>query len=464
MTYQAFLDRKRRSVAPVGHPHVEPGDVHPALFDWQAAIVAWAARAGRAAVFADCGLGKTFMQLEWARLSADRTLILAPLSVARQTSREAAKIDQEVRYVRHGDEVTGPGVWITNYEMAHHFDADAFGAVVLDESSILKNVDGRTRQRLTRQLAGVRYRLACTATPAPNDVAELCNHAEFLGILPRNEMLAAYFVHDEVGWRLKGHAAGPMHEWMAQWAVALRSPADLGWDGTSHILPPLDVIPELVDVEIEAEGQLFPTDLGGIGGRSKVRRSTLNARVERAAELASRPGQWIVWCGLNDEAAAVTKAVDGAVNVDGAMDPERKAELIEAFQDGQVRVLVTKPSIAGFGMNFQNCHQMVFVGLSDSYEAYYQAIRRCYRFGQTEPVTVHIVVSELEQQIVANVARKEHEASITTTELIRFSHVRKGQDAPRIDPDPIDLDDGTSALRRGRRSRRMLATASRRLV
>ena len=422
--YQAFLQSKKRDVRNEGST-VQASQIHPMLFEWQAEIVRWAVGRGRAAIFGDCGLGKTFMQLEWARLSADRALIIAPLSVARQTQREAAKIDLMASYVRDPDDVVSDGIYVTNYEMAHHFDPALFGAVVLDESSILKNVSGPTRRRLTEQFCHTPAKLACTATPAPNDVAELCNHAEFLGILPRNEMLAAFFVHDEIGWRLKGHASEPMHEWMAKWAIALRRPSDLGWPDESYDLPPMHVYAEIVEVDIEAEGQLFATELGGVGGRSKVRRSTLDDRVARAIELVSGKGQWIVWCGLNDEAHAIARAVDGAVNVEGSSDADDKAEALEAFQDGTIRVLVTKPQIAGFGMNFQQCHQMVFVGLSDSYEAYYQAVRRCWRFGQTEPVSVHVVVSTLERQIVDNVRRKETEASSTTDALIRYSPVRK---------------------------------------
>lgn len=447
--YAAFLAAKRNTANPVG-PLVQPDAVHPMLHDWQADIVTWAVRQGRAAIFADCGLGKTFMQLEWARLTAARTLILAPLSVARQTVREAAKLGIEARYVRTGNQVTGDGVWVTNYEMADQFDPAAFGAVVLDESSILKNVEGRTRQQLTASLAQVPYRLACTATPAPNDVTELCNHAEFLGVMPRNEMLAAYFVHDEVGWRPKGHAIGPMYQWMSTWSVAMRKPSDAGYPDDGYNLPPLNIHAEVIDVRIEADGQLFATELGGIGGRSKVRRATLDDRCERAAALCAAAGQWIVWCGLNDEADTIAKGVEGAVNVEGSWSADDKAAALEGFQDGSIRVLVTKPSIAGFGMNFQQCHQMVFVGMSDSYEAYYQAIRRCYRFGQTQPVEVHVVVSRLETQIVENVRRKETDAVITSAELVRYSPIRK----------EIDVDG--SPLHHRRIARRMLASTTRR--
>jgi len=456
-SYAEFLASKRRDVNPQG-AQIEPGDVSPVLFDWQREVVHWAVNRGRAALFEDCGLGKTFQQLEWARLSAVRALILAPLSVARQTSREAEKLGTEATYVRHPDEVNGPGIFVTNYEMAHLFPADLFGAIVLDESSILKNVEGSTRRKLTEQFASVPARLACTATPAPNDVAELCNHAEFLGIMPRNEMLAAFFVHDEVGWRIKGHATVPMYEWMAQWAVAMTKPSDIGYPDDGYQLPELTITPQVVQVDIDPGDQLFATDLGGVGGRAKVRRVTLAARCELAAELANSNGdQWIIWCGLNDEADRITKAVTGAVNVDGSMAPEDKAHALEAFQDGAIRVLVTKPAIAGFGMNFQQCHRMAFVGLSDSYEAYYQAIRRCYRFGQTEPVDVHIVVSELERQIVDNVARKETEAAITTAELVKFSPLAKetpnGIEGPEHRP---------AAVRGGGRTRRMLASTARR--
>lgn len=424
MSYAEFLAAKTRRAGRVGRD-VTTLDVHPMLHEWQAEAVVWAVGTGRCALFWDCGLGKTFAQIEWARLSAETSLILAPLSVARQTVREARKLDINVRYVRSAQDVDGPGIWITNYEMAQHFDPTMFGAVVLDESSILKNVDGRTRQALTDQFSVVPLRLACTATPAPNDVAELTNHAAFLGVMSRPEMLSAFFVNDEKDWRLKGHAAEPMFRWMSTWAMALRKPSDLGYPDDEYELPPLRIIPEIVDVAVAADDQLFPTDLGGVGGRAAVRRETMSARVERAAELANRPGQWIVWCGLNDEASSVAAAIDGAVNVEGSWTPDAKAEALESFQDGKTRVLVTKTSIAGFGMNFQNAHQMIFLGLSDSYEAYYQAIRRCYRFGQTEPVDAHVVVSGIEQQIAVNVARKEREASEVVGRLVHHMNASR---------------------------------------
>lgn len=423
MKYGDFLARKERRTQAVG-VDVDPAELHPLLHDFQRDGAAWAIRTGRAALFWDCGLGKTFVQCEWARHSAEKALIVAPLSVARQTVREAQAIDQEVRYARRGEDANDHGLWITNYEMVEHFDPSEFGAVVLDESAILKSIDGKVRTRLIDSFRSIPRRLACTATPAPNDTAELANHAEFLGAMSRPEMLAAYFVNDEREWRLKGHAAGPMYRWMASWAQALRRPSDLGYSDEGFDLPELRIIAEPVNVEMAPDDQLFATDLGGIGGRSKVRRETLAARVERAASLAAGGEQWIVWCGLNDEARALAE-IDGAVNVEGSWSPDQKAEALEAFQDGEIRVLVTKPSIAGFGMNFQNCSRMAFVGLSDSYESYYQAIRRSWRFGQTEPVEAHIVVSELEMGIVENVRRKELEASRMTDELIEAQSARR---------------------------------------
>jgi len=425
-TYAEFLAAKARRHRSPGID-IDPDSIHPMLHDWQRRIVTTSLSRGRGAVFADTGLGKTVMQVEWSRHIAPSALIIAPLSVARQTVREATKIDADVRYVRRPEDVTPGSVSITNYELAHHFDPTMFDAVALDESSILKNFTGSMRNSLIKQWQNTPFRSSWSATPAPNDVTELCNQAEFLGVMPRNEMLAAYFVHDDDGWRLKGHAADPMFRWMATWAIAARRPSDVGGDDSPYQLPPLTIEPVTVAVEIEQDGQLFATDLGGVGGRAAVRRSTLGARVEAAGNLASQRGQWIAWCGLNDEAERLAADIDGAVNVHGTMTPDEKADAFEAFQDGEIRVLVTKPSIAGMGMNFQNCHRMVFVGLSDSWESYYQSIRRCWRFGQTRPVEAYVVVSELEQQIVNNVRRKEREVADWVDLLVH--HMNKEQAA-----------------------------------
>lgn len=423
--YAEMLARKRRRTYDSG-VEVDPSQVHSSLFDFQRAVTVWALRKGRAAIFASTGLGKTRMQVEWARLCGQRTLIVAPLSVARQTVREAAVLGVEVTYARSQADAS-PGITITNYEMVDRFDVATFGAVVLDESSRLKHETSKTRQVFTDLFRHTPMRLCCTATPAPNDVTELVNHAEFLGHMSRVEMLASYFVHDEDGWRLRGHAADPMYRWMSGWAVALRRPSDLGFDDDDEFtLPPLNITPEVVDVTVDQPGQLFATDIGGVGGRARVRRDTLDRRVDRAVALVeSMPGeQWIVWCGLNAEADAVAAAVDGAVNVPGSWSPEAKAEAFESFQDGSIRVLVSKPSIAGWGMNFQQCSRMVFVGVNDSWESYHQSIRRCWRYGQTRPVDVHVVVSGLEMQIVDNLRRKEAEVETWTDGLILHSRAQ----------------------------------------
>ena len=319
------------------------------------------------------------------------------------------------------DDITDDGLWITNFEMVPHFDPSLLRSVVLDEASILKNSDGKTRAMLIRHFADVPYRLACTATPAPNDPEELTNQAEFLGHMTRTHMLAAYFVHDQDGWRLKGHARRPMLQWMSTWAVAIRKPSDVGGDDTGYDLPGLDIVPEVVPYDVVPEGQLFATDLGGVGGRAKVRRETLDARVQRAVDLvAAEPDEpWLLWCGLNDEADELARRIPGAVNVHGSLTPDEKAAHLLGFADGTIRTLITKPSLASFGLNWQHCARMAFVGLSDSYEAYYQAIRRCYRYGQTRVVRAHIITSDLESQIAANVARKEREATHLSAELVR---------------------------------------------
>lgn len=418
--YAEFLETKGITVSSVGP--TEPGDTHPMLFPFQRDLVRWAVRKGRAALFADTGLGKTLMQLEWARLIGETTLIVAPLSVARQTAREAERIGLDVVYSRDG---TVHPLTITNYEMVGHFNAADFGAVVLDESSILKALDGKTRRMLTEMFAATPYRLACTATPAPNDIAELGNHAEFLGIMPHHEMLSAFFVHgsagpgEKDGWRLKGHASDAFFRWLASWGMAVRRPSDLGYEDDGFALPPLTIRPEFIPSDYVPEGQLFFGGLKGVTDRAQVRKATIEGRVDRVAGIVNASDeQWIVWHGLNAEGDALADAIPGAVMVEGSQSPEDKATALEAFQDGAYRVLITKPSIAGFGMNFQNAHRMAFVGLSDSWESYYQSIRRCWRFGQKEPVEAVVVLSDAEAAIYENVMHKEREALEMQDKLI----------------------------------------------
>lgn len=415
--YATFLASKAIVTSSVGRD-VADADIHPFLFPFQRTLTRWAVRKGRCALFADTGLGKTFMQLEWARITGQRTLIVAPLSVARQTIGEAAKLGIPVTYVRSQSQV-GDAITITNYEMVGEFDPAAFGAVVLDESSILKGLDGKTRAKLTAMFSMTPYRLCCTATPAPNDIAEIANHAEFLGIMSRADMLATFFVHDDEGWRLKGHAEQPFYRWLASWGMSVRLPSDLGFSDDGYVLPLLTIEPLWVETGYKPEGMLFSTGLKGVGDRARVRKGTASERVSAAAALVNADTeQWIVWCGLNTEADALAAAIPGAVNVQGSDSPDEKASAIEAFQDGRIRVMVTKPRIAGFGLNLQNARRMAFVGLSDSWESYYQCVRRSWRFGQTQPVRAYIVLSEAERPIYDNVLAKEAEAKRMADHLI----------------------------------------------
>lgn len=420
MTYADFLAGKQRTAASAGHEIAE-GDVNPLLHSWQRQIVTWATRKGRAAVWADTGLGKTWMSLEILRLSGSRTLVVAPLAVCHQTVREAAKLGITLRYARSDADAAGPGMWITNYEMAMRFDPALLDAVALDEASILKQSDGKTRTALIRHFAPVRFRFTFTATPAPNDIEELTSQAEFLGVMPRVEMLAAFFVHDDDGWRLKGHARKPMFRWMTSWAIALTHPSDIGGSDEGYILPGYQVIPHLLPVDIVPDGQLFATDLGGVGGRSAIRKATLDERCKVTASLAEGEADepWVIWCGLNAEAAMLERLIPGAVNVHGSMSPEDKATALLDFADQKTRVLISKPSICSFGMNWPHCARMVFCGLSDSWESFYQAIRRCHRYGQSRVVDIHVVLSELEGRIAENVARKDKQATAMIRELVR---------------------------------------------
>lgn len=419
-----FLASKRMVVRPSGLS-VSRDTISSALAPFQRELTGWALSKGRAALFADTGLGKTRMQVEFARLTGEQTLIVAPLSVARQTVREAKNaLGIDVHYTRSANDLSD-GINITNYEIVDHFNPEMFGTVILDESSILKAIDGRTRQLLTDMFAATPYRLCCTATPAPNDIAEIGNHSEFLGIMPRHEMLSAFFVHGDMGkgerqgWRLKGHAEQAFYRWLSSWAMSVRLPSDIGYPDDGYILPDLSIQPLWVDSDYVPSGMLFnPGMLHGIQQRHEVRRATMDVRCQAAADLVNGDDeQWIVWHGLNDEGYQLVRQIEGAVLVEGSDSPDAKAAAFESFQDGEIRVLVTKPSIGGFGLNLQNAHQMAFVGLNDSWEQYYQSIRRCWRFGQTERVAVHIVLSDAERDIYDNVMHKEQEARAMSQRL-----------------------------------------------
>jgi hypothetical protein len=420
--YERFLAGKRTQVPVTGFA-VDLLALNPQLFAWQREIVRWALQRGRAAIWADCGLGKSAMQLEWAHHVNLHTgkpiLILAPLAVSQQMVREGEKFGIVVNRCRSQADVR-PGINITNYEMLGHFEPHGFGGFVLDESSRLKG-DGPTCVAAIAFGREIPYRLACTATPAPNDTEELGNHAEFLGVMRADEMLSLYFAQDGNSthdWRLKGHAVRPFWEWVAGWAVALRKPSDLGHRDTGFDLPELCLYQHTVEAAMPSDA-LFQAEARGIQEQRRVRRETLDARVALCAELVrENPGPWLLWCGLNDESKALTAAIPGAVEITGSDRPEHKEQAVLDFLEGKTRVLVSKPSIIGFGLNLQHCHQMAFVGLGDSYEAYYQAIRRCHRFGQEHPVRVHVIVSEADGPVVRNIRRKEGDAREMMDQLI----------------------------------------------
>ena len=423
VTYSDFVARKLAAIPPVG---IDPPDsLAGPLFPHQDALCRWAIRRGRAAVFADTGLGKTRIQLAWAdavhRATGLDVLILAPLAVAEQTAEEGAGIGVNVRHARTGTDTT-TGINITNYERLHRFDTDQFGAVVLDESSCIKHHDTKTLATLMAAFRNTPYKLCATATPAPNDWTELGTHAEFLGVCTQAEMLSEYFVHDggeTQVWRLKGHARHEFWRWVSSWGALVRSPSDLGFDGSAYILPPLSVSEHLSRTDAEAdEGKLFALEASTLSERRAARKASLEHRVNDCAVMVNADRQpWVVWCDLNAESEALRKAIPDAVEIRGSDTVDHKERALADFAHGRVRVLISKPSICGFGLNWQHCARMAFVGVTDSFEAYYQAVRRCWRFGQHRPVDVHIFASQLEGAIIANLKRKEADAKAMSESL-----------------------------------------------
>lgn len=429
MRYEDFLAGKQHIPPSCGFEVDKPAmNIH--MFEWQKDITRWALRKGRAALFEECGNGKTIQQLEFADQVAKRegmpVLIVAPLTVGAQTLREAQKFGYSAAICRTQDDVT-PGINITNYEMLQHFDGRSFAGVVLDESSILKNYTGKMRNQIIEMFKDTPYRLSCTATPSPNDYMELGNQVEFLGIMSRTEMLATYFIHDgsDTGkWRLKGHAEDRFWEWVSTWAVVLTCPGDLGYPNDGYILPSLNMTEHIVEVKSDGEYSLFGCEIAKtLTERRDARRASLRERCEQAAEIiAQNPDdQWVCWCDLNAESELLAEFIPNSEEVRGSDKPDAKEDALMRFANGALRVLITKPSIAGFGMNWQQCHNMIFVGLSDSYEQMYQAIRRCYRFGQKRPVNVHIVTSAAEGAVKANVERKEQQADEMKRNMVQYT-------------------------------------------
>ena len=424
--YEQFLESKALVDKPSGF---EPHEIKAALFDWQKDIVRWAIRRGRAACFEDCGLGKTIQELEWGKQVAEETggmvLHLAPLAVGPQIRDEAAKFGYEVNMVEY-QAACQPGVNITNFEKLDRFNADLFSGVIVDESSIMKSFAGVTRTKLIERFRGMPYKSAWTATPAPNDFMELANHAEFLGIMTRSEMLATFFAHDSGStqtWRLKEHGRDAFWKWLCSWAVNIRNPSDLGYDGSDFILPELTMEELIVDSDHKLDGYLIAMPASNLQERRQARRASLGERVAAIVDIFNvkhRFDQFIVWCDLNDESASLAQLIDGAKEVAGKHDEQYRIDALQGFISGKYRGLVTKPDIFGFGMNFQHCHLAAYCGLSDSWELFYQSARRIWRFGQNNPVTLYVVISSQEGAVLSNIKRKEADAQRMNAEMLSF--------------------------------------------
>lgn len=430
INYQEFINNKSKMHESRG---INEFTITAPLFEFQREIVAWALRKGRSAIFADCGLGKTLMQLEWARIVSQLegpVLILAPLAVAHQTVKEGAKFGIDVYYER-SQPSNLRGITIANYEMLHEFDCSKFSGIVLDESSILKSYSGKIRTQIIESFVKTPFKLACTATPAPNDFMELGNHAEFLGIMSREEMLSMYFVHDggeTQKWRIKGHAQDPFWKWMCSWSVDIRRPSDLGYDDGGFSLPELKFIQHSVKAENKSQETLFAMQASTLQERIQARRDSISDRVAKVAEIVGdSKEQWLIWCNLNNEAEGVKKLLK-CVEVRGSDTPDQKRDRMLGFSSGEVQILVTKPSIAGFGMNWQNCNNVIFLGLSDSYEEFYQAIRRCWRFGQKKEVNCHIVISDTEGAVLKNIQRKESDSEKMAEKMVKhMAKIMRGE-------------------------------------
>lgn len=419
MNYQAFLRSKVVQTHASGF-EVDDQSIHHQLFDWQREIVIWALRLGKAALFEECGLGKTFQQVEWARHVADRSggkvLIISPLAVAHQTIAEGARIGVQIAYVRHQVEADASAcnVLITNYDMLKEFDGGAWAGVVLDESSILKSFTGATKRMILDMFQSAPYKLACTATPAPNDHLELGNHAEFLGVMRSNEMIQRWFINDTMSagtYRLKDHARADYWRWVTSWAVCISKPSDLGYPDDGFIIPPLEVHEHLISVDHTrafSDGQLFLADSPSATQMWREKAATLKDRCQRAVDIiGDDPDPWIIWCDTNEEADRLKILFPGAVEVRGSDTVRSKEEKLRAFSEGRAARIITKADIAGFGLNWQHCHNQVFVGVTYSFEKTYQALRRSWRYGQVNPVHAHMIYAESEGNLMTTLRRKQ---------------------------------------------------------
>ena len=426
MNYQDFIASKSKEVPTSGF-HVETSELNENLFDWQARIVQWALSRGRAALFEECGMGKTIQQLAWAEQVFKKTgqpvVLHCPVGVREQTKLEAEKfgIGCPVKVVNDATEVID-GINLVNYEKIHLFDLSVFSGVVLDESSILKNFAGKTRNAIIKGYWNTPYKLACTATPSPNDHMELGNHAEFLGVMLREDMLSKYFVHDSgdtAKWRLRGHAKSDFWSWVSSWATCCSKPSDVGGSDDGYVLPELSVRRHELESELEqSDGMLF--DIGSVNATTihESRRKTLDLRCQKAADITNgKDGAVIVWCDTNAESSLLASLIPDSIEVHGTQSEKVKIEAFKKFESGDVRVIITKPKIAGFGMNWQHCNSQVFSGVNYSFELYYQAVRRSWRFGQEKPVSVDIIVADDMNAVSSAVASKEADHRLMQTEM-----------------------------------------------
>ena len=420
--YESFVASKLTPSLPTGLDSLP--EVGHGLSPFQRDLVIWALRRGRAAIFASTGLGKTRMQIAWTdcicKATGGPVLILAPLAVAQQTVAEAAAVGIEACVARDDFGVAPTGITVTNYDRLHKFDVSKFAGVVLDESGLIKHHDSKSFEKLTEAFRNTRYKLCATATPAPNDFTELGTHAEFLGVCSREEMLAEYMCHDGGDtsvWRLKGHAREAFWRWVSSWGALIRKPSDLGYEDGAYNLPPLHVHEHLIrlsQAEVFAQGQLFAVEASGLMERRRARRDSIDKRVEACAQgvLAEPDESWIVWCELNDEQKALAALLGhDCVSIYGTLSIEEKEQRLLSFLRGEKRILLTKPKIAGYGVNAQRAARQAFVGVNDSWEQWHQSIRRSWRFGQTRDVHVHVWASEVEGAVVRNLQKKEKQAA-----------------------------------------------------
>lgn len=430
MNYQEFLKTKEYTYKNTGFD-VDITDLNKNLFDFQKQIVKWALKKGRCALFLDTGLGKTICQLEFANQVCKRengkALILAPLAVSKQTKQEGEKFGIDVNICRSQDDVK-EGINITNYEMLHHFNPNEFVCVVLDESSILKASLGKMSNEIIDTFRFTQYKLACTATPSPNDYIEFGNHSDFLNVMSRAEMLATFFINDakENQWRMKRHAEDKFWEWLATWAMVVKNPADIGYSDERYNLPKLNIQHIIVDSKVK-QGQLLPSVAKDLSERREARKESIEDRVNKVGELIKDMDSCLVWVDYNDESNLIHKRYD-IVEVKGADTDKHKEDSMLGFANGDIKFLVSKPSICGFGMNFQKCYNMIFCGISDSYEKFYQAVRRCYRFGQEKQVNVYVIISQRELSVLNNIQKKQAQHERMSNEMVsRTSEILKNE-------------------------------------